>query len=130
MVLSPIELLASAIATKEGFYAPGNPPPVRNHNPGDLRASPLNRFHDAHNFVMFQSNAEGIAALYHQLLLMALRGETVRQAIAIWAPPADGNNTQSYFDDVTKWTGLDIDKPIWDYLQVQNLYTYFKDIPK
>jgi len=126
--MSPLELLCSSIATSEGFFAPGDNLPKTNHNPGDLRASPLNRFKDKNGFVKFQSDPEGIAALYHQVTLMALRGMTPRQIITVWAPPtgADGgNNTDAYIASVAKWTGLDMDKPLWFSLPVENMYVKF-----
>jgi hypothetical protein len=126
--MSPLELLCSSIATSEGFFAPGDNLPKTNHNPGDLRASPLNRFKDKNGFVKFQSDPEGIAALYHQVTLMALRGMTPRQIITVWAPPtgADGgNNTDAYIASVARWTGLDMDKPLWFSLPVENMYVKF-----
>lgn len=125
--LAPIELFCSAIATKEGFFVPQQDLPKTNHNPGDLRASPLNRFKDSHGFVKFNSDLEGIAALYHDVLLKTVRGMTPRQIITIWAPPtgADGgNNTELYIKEVAAWTGLDMDKPMWNNLALENMYVY------
>lgn len=127
MATSPLELLCSAIATSEGFFATGTDLPKTNHNPGDLRASPLNRFKDKNGFVQFQSDAEGIAALYHQVTLMAVRGMTPRQIITVWAPPTGpdgGNNTDAYIASVAKWTGLDMDTPLWNSLPLTNMYLY------
>ena len=129
-VMGPLELLCSSIATSEGFFAPQDDLPKKNHNPGDLRASPLNRFKDKAGFVIFQSDKEGIAALYHQVTLMAVRGMTPRQIITVWAPPtgADGgNNTEQYIKSVAAWTGLDMDKPLWDALPLRNMYVKFPD---
>lgn len=127
--LSKLELFCSSIATSEGWFAPQDDLPKTNHNPGDLRASPLNRFKDSHGFVKFQSDSEGIAALYHQVLLMAVRGLTPRQIVTVWAPPnaADGgNNTDAYIANVARWTGLDMDQPLWVALPLENMYTYGK----
>lgn len=125
--MSPLEALCSAIATSEGFFAPQPDLPKTNHNPGDLRASPLNRFKDSNGFVKFVSDPEGIAALYHQVTLMAVRGMTPRQIVTVWAPPtgADGgNNTAQYITSVQRWTGLDMDQPLWNSLPLQNMYLY------
>lgn len=122
--MTALDLLCSAIATKEGFYV-ANALPATNHNPGDLRASPLPRAKDAHGFVQFASDAEGITALYHQVTLMALRGLTPRQIITAWAPPTGpdgGNNTDKYVSDVQSWTGLNMDDKLYNSFKVQNLY--------
>lgn len=125
--MSPLELFCSSIATSEGFFAPGPDLPKTNHNPGDLRASPLNRFKDKNGFVKFMSDAEGTAALYHDVLLKTVRGMTPRQIITVWAPPSGpdgGNNTEAYIASVAKWTGLDMDKPLWLSLPLVNMYSY------
>lgn len=125
--LSPIEMLCCAIATKEGFFNPTPDLPEINNNPGDLRASPLNRFKDSHGFVKFLSEQEGIAALYQQVLRFAMMGFTVRQVITTWAPPqaADGgNNTEQYIKEVCQWTGLADSTKVWDILPCVNMYAY------
>ena len=130
--MSPLELLCSAIATSEGFFAPQPDLPKTNHNPGDLKASPLNRFKDKKGFVIFQNDQEGIAALYHQICLYAVRGLTPRQIITIYAPPIapdGGNNTEQYIASVAKWTGLDMDQPLWNSLTLTNMYTYKSGVP-
>lgn len=111
--MHPIELIASAIAQSEGFYAPQSDLPKTNHNPGDLRASPLPRKKDSHGLVVFLSDTEGWMSLIVQLLLFAQRGYTIGQTISTWAPPtgADGgNNTSLYLSETlrrmnSKWTG-------------------------
>lgn len=123
--MHPIELLASAIAQSEGFYAPQDDLPKSNHNPGDLRASPLPRKKDSHGFVQFLSDNEGWMALLTQLMLYALRGYTLQQAIYAWAPPqaADGgNNTALYLSETVRRTGIQPDTKLWDLFQ-------FKSIP-
>lgn len=130
--MSPLELFCSSIATSEGFFAPQEDLPKDNHNPGDLRASPLNRFKDKNGFVIFQSDKEGIAALYHQICLYAIRGFTGRQIITMYAPPTGpdgGNNTEAYIASVAKWTGLDMDKPLWNSLPLENMYLYKSGTP-
>lgn len=122
---SKLELFCSSIATSEGFFAPGPDLPKTNHNPGNLRASPLNRFKDSHGFVKFLSDTEGIAALYHQIILYAVRGLSGRQIITIYAPPIakdGGNNTEAYIASVARWTGIDMDQPLWNYLPLENMY--------
>lgn len=122
--MNEIQNLASAIATKEGWFATANDIPKEDNNPGDLRASPLDRTKPL-GFVKFNSPQEGIATLYWQILFYALRGATARTCIQAWAPPtgADGgNDTAAYLADVQKWTGLDLDVPLWNYLKLENAY--------
>lgn len=115
------------MATKEGWFAPLPNLPRTNNNPGDLRASPLNRLKDAHGFVKFTSPEEGIAGLYQQILRYALMGFTIRQLITAYAPPTGsdgGNNTELYIKDVCTWTGLPDTTTLWDILPCENMYTY------
>jgi hypothetical protein len=103
--MHPIELLASAIAQSEGFFAPQNDLPKSNMNPGDLRASPLPRKKDTHGFVQFNNATEGWMALVTQLMLYALRGYTIEQTITSWAPPSGpdgGNNTALYLSETIR----------------------------
>jgi hypothetical protein len=119
-----IEKIVSSIATQEqGQHLNAAP----NNNPGNLRDAPLAlaRPRSAAGFVEFASMPEGIATLYWQVLYYALRGFTLRQMITAYCPPtgADGgNNTQAYLDNVAKWTGLDLDTKLWDYLTLKNAY--------
>jgi len=122
--MHPIEKLASAIAQSEGFYAPSQTLPKTNHNPGDLRASPLPRKKDTHGFVVFLDDKEGYMGLLTQLLLYALRGMTLRQAIESWAPPTGpdgGNNTALYLRETVRRTGIAADTKLADLFQFQSI---------
>jgi hypothetical protein len=128
--MTPLEKIASAIATQE--YGAKLLSPGHNNNPGNLRAAPnaLSRPKDERGFVEFATLQEGIATLYWQILYFALRGFTLRQMIEAWAPRsgADGGNaTDLYLADVAKWTGLDLDTKLWDYLQLKNAYLGLDD---
>ena len=119
-----IEMLASAIAQSEGFYATQNDLPKANHNPGDLRATPLPRSKDKNGFVIFQSDSEGFMGLLVQLLMYAERGYTLRQSIYAWAPPtgADGgNNTELYLSETVRRTGITPDTKLWDLFTFQSI---------
>ena len=114
-------LLASAIATAEGWYHP-DPlvVPRRLHNPGNLRASPLERPKDQ-GYVRFQNDQEGIAALYHQIAKHVLRGMTLRQLISAWAPPAE-NDTENYIRETARRCGIsDVDRPLMEFLAVERI---------
>lgn len=110
--------LANAIATAEGFFVSGSLPAV-NHNPGDLRASSLDRPKDRHGFVVFKSDEEGVAALYRQIALDVARGVSLRQLVYKWAPPSDGNDSENYVRETARRAQVgDVDKPLWNYLTV------------
>ena len=112
---NPIELLACAIGTEEGVFAPGSLP-MRNNNPGDLRfAGQLNAVEGESGFAVFSSMPAGVVGLYRQLLAQVAEGQTVRQIIAQWAPPTE-NNTSQYLANVLKWTGLPADTPVMELM--------------
>lgn len=117
----PVDLLAAAIATQEGWFSPGTIPKLRN-NPGDIRyAGQMNATAPGWNgkppapIATFKGPAEGITGLYRQLWLQVANGQTVRQIIGQWAPPNE-NNTSAYLQNVLKWTGLPADKPVLELL--------------
>jgi hypothetical protein len=113
----PIELLACAIATQEGWFQPDAIPAKRN-NPGDLRFAhqmgatvPAGAPESPPPIAQFENKALGTTALFRQLWLQVAQGQTVRQIIAQWAPPTE-NNTSAYLQDVLNWTGLPADVPV------------------
>lgn len=116
----PVELLACAIATQEGWFSEGSIPQVRK-NPGDLRYAGQVGAIEVHmvsgpSFIAeFQTNGLGLTALFRQLWLQVAEGQTVRQIIAQWAPPIE-NNTSAYLQDVLNWTKLPADTPVLDLL--------------
>ena len=64
-----ISLIASAIASGEGFFVNGALP-ARDNNPGDLRAAPwLVHPVVANGFWVAANAAQGTAGLYHQIAL-------------------------------------------------------------
>lgn len=119
--------IVDAIATGEGFFAPGNPPPKRNNNPGDLRAAPwriVGSYRIVNGFAVFGSLAEGIAGAYHQVALDTARGLSLRQLIGKWAPGSDGNDTENYIRETARRIGMpseDIDQPLWNFLEIHHL---------
>ncbi len=119
---APIELLASAIATEEGYFAGQNSISYKDNNPGDLTASSIQRPKDYKGFVIFKSRQEGTAALYNQLLVYAVKGYTIREMVAKYAPP-DSNDTTRYVRDIVAWTGMDPDRKMMDYLTIVNMTT-------
>ena len=119
----PVELLACAIATQEGWFAAsGSNQPQLKNNPGDIRyAKQLNASAPEWNGIgnppiaTFSNPATGIAGLYRQLWMQVAEGQTVAEIIAQWAPPVQ-NQTTLYLRNVLAWTGLPRDTPVLDLL--------------
>lgn len=113
----PVMLLASAIATQEGFFAATETIPKLRNNPGDLDyAGQIGATRPAVGspdpaLAVFGSLLLGIAALYRQLWLQVAQGQTVRQIINQWDP---GNPT--YLANVLEWTSLPADTPVLELL--------------
>jgi len=112
----PVELLACAIATEEGFFSIGSTP-ERLHNPGDLRyagqfGAEAPPFHTGvPPIATFDTLPHGVTALFRQIWLQVAAGQTVAQIVAQWAPPNE-NNTSVYLERVLGWTGLDANVPV------------------
>lgn len=112
--------LLSAVATMEGFFLPGTPA-VNNNNPGNLTACALPR-KKAGIFVVFNSPAEGAAALATQFSLYAQRGLTLRQAMNLYAPVGHGNNNpEVYINFITEHTGIEADTLLNSLFELHNL---------
>lgn len=86
----------------------------RNHNPLNIRRSDGTRWlgqcpkqHDR-EFVQFQSDLFGFRAAFRILrTYFRLQNiDTLRGIIYRWAPPEDGNNTESYIATVSRWTNI------------------------
>lgn len=120
-MMNLIYLIASAIATEEGFWTL-NSLPSRNHNPGDLRGAPWLPAPVSMNkgFVLFKSDPEGVAGLYHQIALNIARGFTLRKLIEVWAPPSE-NNTSDYLENVQRKVGVNPDVPLMNYLEIDRI---------
>jgi hypothetical protein len=117
----PVELLACAIATQEGFFANGTIPVTRN-NPGDLYFAgqlgatlPVAGSKDP-EIAVFVSSSRGVTALFRQLWLQVAMGQSVREVVAQWAPASGGNNSAEYLANVLAWTGLPADTPVLELL--------------
>ena len=91
---------------------------LRNNNPLNIRHSSDRWQGKAKSqtdpaFVQFVSMAYGYRAAF--VLLRTYRMKygynTLRAIIRRWAPPSE-NNTERYLANVSKWSGLDPDKPI------------------
>jgi hypothetical protein len=107
---NPIELLVSAIATQEDNW--------QGTNPGNLRmVGQPHASGRAQSIANFSSDQEGsgrqygVLALYRDVLAKAAMGLSIRQIIAIFAPPSE-NDTQIYIRNVLEWIGLPGDVPL------------------
>ena len=59
------------------------------------------------------SDMAGILGLYRDLLAKAAEGMTTRQAIRVWAPKTDGNDTENYIKETARRAGIvDVDVPL------------------
>ena len=121
-------LLASAIASAEGYFV-ADSLPQRNNNPGDLRAAPwLPTATVEHGFWHAMDQAQGLAGLYHQIALDVARGYTLRKLVYTWAPPNE-NDSENYLRETARRTGLpyvpitqaDQEKPLWVYLEIDKI---------
>lgn len=115
--------LCSAIATQEGYYSPDpTVRPRRDHNPGDLIDAPW-LTHPKHDggFWQAETDAKGIAGLFHQVALDIARGMSLRQLIYSWAPPKQ-NNSAAYLASVAMWCAIgDVDAPLWNLLEIRRM---------
>jgi hypothetical protein len=107
--------LAQLIARREGFGIPGDKP-TRDHNPGDLEHAPHITGWDG-AIGIEPSDDAGWADLERQLQLYASRGMTIRQMVAIYAPPNE-NDTASYLDFITSNLACTPDTSVSEALQI------------
>ena len=109
-----IEEWADATEEYEGFF-PGSRS-FRNHNPGNIKASPFTNKYDPDGFCIFPSYDIGRKALIHQLTI-ACDGrskvykpeDTLFDFYRKYAPAFDNNEPNSYAEFVAKKIGV---KPI------------------
>ncbi len=106
-----INRLAGAIFRQEGN-------PADSTNPGNLRFAPwypnpriVNGFWEP------PSIQAGTAGAMHVIALRIAEGQSLRQLISAWAPPSDGNDTESYIAHVKEWADIpDENVPLWNYI--------------
>lgn len=109
--------LAELIAKEEGFGIPGSVP-TRFHNPGDLRHSPHSTHPgDPNGIGVIDTDAHGWADLERQLELYAIRGLSLRECIAIYAPPTE-NDSERYLDFVCEGLGCSPNILVADALKI------------
>lgn len=99
---------------------------VRNHNPGNLRATKKRWMGqtgvDKDGFCVFNAPEYGIRAIMKQLKKYESRGwNTLRNIVYRWAHPSE-NDTNAYLFDVSKLTGFHPDARI-DLSNATNLVT-------
>ena len=125
-----LEKLMLAMTEHEGWQTPKEASATlgsrsyRNHNPGNLRASPF-QSGQLDGFAFFKSDAVGYFAFYWDIQQKAkgntstgLNGEsTLRQFIAKWAPSSDGNNTEAYLQAIVKNSGLPETTKLKEFLE-------------
>ena len=113
----PPSRLAQLIAQQEGFGRPGAIPTVR-RNPGNLRHGPNAQHPGAPNDVAtYASDDLGWQDLERQLKLYAARNMTLRQMIAVYAPPVE-NNTSEYLEFVCDALAMTPDTTVRKALEI------------
>lgn len=115
--MSTLQDLANAMAQMEGVNVTGSLA-QRNNNPGNLKfanqAGAIGQ--DSNGFAIFDSLADGQAALLNQLNLYADRGMTLEQAISTYAPSSE-NDTSNYLSFVSSQTGISPSDPLANFRQ-------------
>jgi hypothetical protein len=112
----PIEALADAIMQFEGWHRDSHS--WRNRNPGNLRPTSPTQPQDAENYRIFDSLAEGFAALLADLRAKFggshnLKPEsTLLDLFNCYAPAGDANNPSAYTQFVCSWTSRILGRPV------------------
>lgn len=117
-MISPLEALADAIMSREGWAAGSMS--NRNRNPGNLRPWADAQPRDLAGFRTFQSLIMGYGALISDLHAKVsgknahnLSGDsTLAQLIAVWAPKEDHNDPASYAQYVAEWCSKALGRPV------------------
>jgi hypothetical protein len=107
--------LAQLIAREEGFGISGTKP-TRDHNPGDLEHAPHVQAWDG-KIGIEPDDDQGWADLERQLELYAARGMTLRNVIAIYAPPNE-NDSARYLAFIVDGLGMAPDDQVADALKI------------
>lgn len=114
-------VIGSAIQNQEGFY-PGSPS-YQNNNPGNLIASSWTASQpgyvgsDSNGFAIFDTLADGTAAMNALIQNYANNGATIQSMMAAWAPAGQGsNNPNLYAQIVAQAAGVPITTPVADVL--------------
>ena len=109
-----VSTIASTIQTQEGYY-PGSIA-YTNNNPGNLvYAGQAGATPGANGFAVFDSYADGEAALQNQIQLYASRGDTISQMMNIYAPATQaGNNPTAYAQTIANALGVSPDTTLTD----------------
>jgi len=118
-----IDKIALAIAKMEGFFKPGSLA-QRNNNPGNLRSwgnRPV-----VGGYAKFDTPEEGWAALKQQIRRNIDRGLNLLEffggkpgVYAGYSPAADKNDPVNYARFVAREAGIDITRPLREYLSGQ-----------
>jgi hypothetical protein len=125
-----LERLVLAMAEHEGWNDQTRAPAsagsrsYRNHNPGNMRSSPL-AIGKASGFAVFNSDEDGFAAMRLDIMQKAtghtstgLNGNSsLADLIQVWAPTADGNDPNSYLNHVLQMTGFVASMKLSDLLR-------------
>ena len=107
-----IQRITEAIFRQEGE-------PAIALNPGNLRGAPWlsDPLIDSRGFWVPVNRQAGIAGAAHVVALRIAEGQSLRQLISAWAPPTDGNQTETYIDNISHWAAIpDAALPLWNFI--------------
>lgn len=124
-----LDRLTFAMAEQEGWLNPEEAPVTggsisyKNHNPLNLRASPFS-VGERDGFCFFRSDMDGFAAARWDIIQKAKgiaggklnANSTLKDLIAVWAPPDDGNDDVAYLQNVLDKTGFVATMPLSSFL--------------
>jgi len=115
LIEQPAETGVQPGQTAGGGPRRGGPRGLRNNNPGNLRATDIpwqGKVGNDGSFEQFATPEDGLRAAAKNLVAGASKGaNTIRTAIARWAPPSE-NDTDAYIQRVSSALGVDPDAPI------------------
>jgi hypothetical protein len=127
--MNRIETLAWAILLYEG-YTPGSRS-WRNSNPGNLKMPGTAGLRDKEGFATFQTFIDGWEALVYDLFRKyngrnthgLNQDSTLLQMLDIFAPKADGNETEKYSAHIANIFALAGDKTVSDSTKLSYFFT-------
>lgn len=119
--------IPEAIAREEGWNLTPLSRCRRNCNPGNIEFGSFAKGYggvpetlvgdETARFAAFPDAPTGFAALVGLLGTSRYKGKSLANAINNWAPPVE-NQTDTYLENVMKWTGLEADDIIDEHLGV------------
>jgi hypothetical protein len=116
--MNGLDAVATAIMAREGYRT--NTRSFRNNNPGNLRGDDVGIPKDSEGFLIFPDVITGYERLWDDLFDKFTGhndhglgpASTVLDLFNVYAPSADGNDTDAYAAFVASWCSEALGKPI------------------